>query len=46
MSDSWKLWLYGLGIGLALSVPYAISIAVFNKRQAKVNEQYVEQNKK
>lgn len=45
MSDSWKLWFIGMGIGLAVSIPYAISQVIANKRQENVNAKYVEQNK-
>jgi len=46
MSDSWKLFFWGMGIGLAVSIPYAISAVIYDSRQKKVNEEYVAMNKK
>lgn len=46
MSDSWKLFFWGMGISLAVSIPYYISYEIKDFRQRKVNEKYVEQNKK
>lgn len=46
MSDSWKLFWWGLGIATVASIPYAISQVIANGRQKKVNEEYVEKNKK
>lgn len=46
MSDSWKVFFTGIGIAVAVSIPYIVSQAVANKRQEVVNKKYVEQNKK